>query len=152
MAQTQSNKGLQATVEALQVKAGEPEEDDGQTTLSVERSGRFDLDHEGGSDDVLGEEALARKSEPISGDIRELLDRSPDEVFHLAETVNWDRPFPPRPGIPDEAVLEWVLRTAKGVTIAKMWLRDAERDDEVAPLLRLLRSVVAEASQNRLFL
>ena len=61
------------------------------------------------------------------------------ELLERAAAFPWDRPFPSRPGIPDEAVV--VLRFGPHRTLT-LWLREAEADPQVGAVLIALRSLV----------
>ena len=71
-----------------------------------------------------------------SGDVR------PDEVetiMRKAALVPWGQPDPSRSAIAPEAITNWTFRTADGREHSlRMWLRDAERDEAVGPVLREL--------------
>jgi hypothetical protein len=134
--------GRGAHIDLLHVKVGAEASLYGATRLTLERSGHFVLEHEG------GRKGRAR----IVGDARELLDESIDEVFHRAEVIAWRSPSPTRPGVPDEAAIEWRLRTPDGEVTAEMWLRDAEEEAAIAALLAPLRTLVKAASGGTLIL
>ena len=72
-----------------------------------------------------------------------------------ASQFDWERRFPPRPGLPDEAIVEWTLRSreeGEGVATVKVWLRDAEKDRIMAPVLEELRRNVDRLTDGKLFL
>jgi hypothetical protein len=80
---------------------------------------------------------------------------APRAVELLAQAVGfpWDRPFPSRPGIPDEAIV--VLRFGpKGgpQSAVKLWLREAEADPVVGPVLKELRRYLEDFSSGQLYL
>ena len=60
-------------------------------------------------------------------------------LLEHAAAFPWGRPFPSRPGIPDEVVV--VLRFGPHRTLT-MWLREAEGDPQVGAVLTALRTLV----------
>jgi hypothetical protein len=144
MTRPEAESGLRQRIDALAIEVGEEADEYGVTRLRLERTGRFELEHAGGHDE--------KRRKPITGDARELLDKPVEELFDRAEQIRWHRAFPPRPGIPNEAVVEWRVRTAEREETVRMWLRDAERDAEVAELFADLRTVVDKGSGGELFL
>lgn len=89
-------------------------------------------------------------SERVSGKI------PPDDAARILEQVSlaqWDRRFPQRPGIPDEAtVVVRFQRVKRDGTSVKLWLRDAEKDNVLGPVLEQLRRHVGELSGGRIYL
>lgn len=144
MSQPEANNALRQRIEALVVEVGEEADEYGLTRLTLERNGRFVLEHVGG----YGK----KRREPVTGDAGELLEEPIEDLFAEAESIAWRRPFPPRPGIPDEAVVEWRIRTPEKEEVTRMWLRDAEKEEGVAALFARLRTVVDKASGGELFL
>jgi hypothetical protein len=128
----------------ITVEVGDEADEYGLTRLRLDREGQYEIEQRGGVE--------VKVREPLSGDARELLEEPVEELFGRAERIDWDRPFPPRPGIPDEAVVEWRLRGPGGEQTCRMWLRDAEGDPGVAPLFAVLRTLVERASRGQLFL
>jgi hypothetical protein len=78
---------------------------------------------------------------------------SAKEMILRAARFPWGQRFPTRPGIPSEPVLQWTLRDERGpeVTVS-VWLRDAEKDDTMAPVLSAFRHAVERATKGELFL
>jgi hypothetical protein len=134
--------GLGRPIDVLDVKVGTDASLYGATRLTLERSGRFVLEHIGGR----------KGRQRIVGEAREFLHESVDNIFLRAEAIAWRTPLPTRPGIPDEAAIEWRLRTPDGEERAEMWLRDAEKEAAIAPLLAELRTLVKSASGGALAL
>ena len=65
----------------------------------------------------------------------------------------WDRKFPSRPGIPDEAVVVWTFGLKDGPSLTlKVWLREAEQDPALGPVLRALREGLATVSHGEIYL
>jgi hypothetical protein len=144
---------------SLQVDVGQADAPDGATRVQVDGSGNFEavqLRHAPG-------EAEPRERDEINQD----LDRDkqsdrvtgrmpPDEALYLFEQVSlapWGRRFPQRPGIPDEAIVEVRLRRERRDSASvKLWLREAEKDPALGPMLKLLRKHLTELSEGRIYL
>ncbi|TCS73847.1 hypothetical protein EDC61_10169 [Sulfuritortus calidifontis] len=77
----------------------------------------------------------------------------PIDLLLKASQFNWDRKFPSRPGIPDEAIVVWQFgeKGAPGAEV-KVWLREAEKDPLMGPLLQGLREELADLSDNHIYL
>ncbi|MGH2555344.1 MAG: hypothetical protein ACRDHO_06465 [Actinomycetota bacterium] len=79
--------------------------------------------------------------------------QSAKEMIVRAADFPWSQPFPTRPGIPSEPVLEWTLRDERGPELkVTVWLRDAEKDESMAPVVAALRHAVERATKGELFL
>ena len=75
------------------------------------------------------------------------------DVLVRATHFGWSRRFPPRPGIPSEPVLEWRFVAGDGATWSmKVWLRDAETEPEMGPVVAALRYALESASKGELYL
>jgi len=75
------------------------------------------------------------------------------DLLRQAQQFGWGRPFPSRPGIPDEAIVVWRLERAGGEPLVlKAWLRDVEKDPVAGAVLMTLRRQLAEFSNTRLYL
>ncbi len=73
--------------------------------------------------------------------------------FKRALQLNWSRKFPPRPGIPDEAIIVWTLRHGeKTLATMKTWLRDAEKEKDLEQLIAELREEISRASDGKIYL
>lgn len=74
-------------------------------------------------------------------------------LIRKAYRFPWSRPFPSRPGIPDEAIVEWKLEDGQGrERTLKVWLREAEKDPTLVPVLDALRRGLARISDDQLYL
>jgi hypothetical protein len=155
MADTIKEEGVQS----LGAEVGAPTSPDGITQVNVDREGTFVVVHEwvgdeprkGRTERATGDESDVQREE-VRGDIREFLDESPDELFTKLGGVNVEDDFPPRPGLPDEPILTITIEGDGERHVVRMWLRDAENDPGVAPLLESLRSLVEGATDARRFL
>jgi hypothetical protein len=125
----------------LSLALGHAESLHGRTELELGGDGRFQARQIGGRK----REAMAAHGE---------LAREPlVQLLRAALQFDWNRAFPPRPGIPDEPIVEWSLALPGGSTLAmRAWLRDVERGDLSGPALEQLRRALAEASHGQLFL
>lgn len=135
---------------SLQVEVGNAATPDGITRVLVDGLGNIQAAQYHRGDDVKDREQSARETEQVKGQLK------PEEaarLFEQASLASWDRRFPPRPGIPDEAIVELRLQRAKreGASM-KLWLRDAEKDQVIGPLLEQLRRSVGELSGGRIYL
>lgn len=97
-----------------------------------------------------GDEQKEPESEEVKGEV------PADEAVRMFDQVSlapWDSRFPQRPGIPDEAIVEVRLqRAGRESATMKMWLRDAEKDVAIGPVLEQLRRRVGELSGGRIYL
>lgn len=77
----------------------------------------------------------------------------PIDLLLKASQFDWNRKFPSRPGIPDEAIVVWQFgeKGAPGVEV-KVWLREAEKDPLMGPLIKDLRQELADISGNDIYL
>jgi hypothetical protein len=75
------------------------------------------------------------------------------EMITRAADFPWAQPFPTRPGIPSEPVLEWTLQDERGPKLTlTVWLRDAEKDEVMGPVVAAFRHAVERATRGELFL
>lgn len=143
----------------LQVDVGQATAPDGITRVRVDGAGTLEAaqvrratpqtpkqDVRDQSSDKPGDQDTAR----VAGKI------SPEEaagLFEQASLAPWSDRFPRRPGIPDEAIVEVRFGRADRETgSVKLWLRDAEKDDALGPMLAQLRRHVEELSDGRIYL
>jgi hypothetical protein len=79
-------------------------------------------------------------------------DRAAD-LLEQAVAFPWDQRFPSRPGIPDEAIVVARFGPKGGPhSTVKLWLREAESDPAVGPVLEELRRVLDEFSHGEIYL
>ena len=142
---------------SLVADVGEVASEEGMTRVVLEGTGRFVVEEhreQGGDEQRRDEQQRAER-----GDARgrrydgELGAERARSLLAQAARFGWDRHFPPRPGIPDEAIVRWTLRDASGeVATVRAWLRDAEKDPAMAPVLSALREAVQRATDGALYL
>jgi hypothetical protein len=122
----------------LVATVGAPTSPDGQTRVRLADSGRLVVQWERVPDDVPDVEQ--RPKEPERREETGELGVDPGPLFERSARFPWDQEFPTRPGVPDEAILEWDLREDdRSRTTLRVWLGDAERDPNMAPVLDALR-------------
>lgn len=82
------------------------------------------------------------------------LDRDTTEkLLRQASQFDWEQSFPSRKGLPDEAIVQWSLHDRQGeAPTVKVWLRDAEKDQVMAPVLAELRRGVQRATDGSVYL
>lgn len=150
---------IKESVQSFGAQVGAPTSLDGLTQVNVDREGTFVVVHEWVGDEsregrdkkAAGDESDVQREE-VRGDIREFLDVSPDELFTKLGAVTVEDDFPRRPGLPDEPILRILIEGDGETRVVRMWLRDAENDRGVAPLLASLRALVEGATDGRRFL
>ena len=136
----------------LQVDVEQPTAPDGVTQVRVEGTGAFEARQYRATVEVPSREPQrpASDGERVSGRI------SPEEVSRLMDQASlapWGTRFPQRPGIPDEAIVVISLQRARRESASvKMWLRDAEKDQAVGPLLEQLREHLNELGGGKIYL
>jgi hypothetical protein len=136
----------------LQVEVGQPTAPDGVTQVRVEGTGAFEARQYRAPVEVPSREAErpASEGERVNGRI------SPEEVGRLMDQASlapWGTRFPQRPGIPDEAIVVVSLRRGgRESASVKMWLRDAEKDEVVGPLLQQLREHLDQLGGGKIYL
>lgn len=144
---------------SLQVEVGQADAPDGVTRVQVDGSGNIEaaqLRNEPGGSEPGEREPKGRKGERKEG-ADQVKGRIPqEEVLYLFDQVSlapWGRRFPQRPGIPDEAIVEVRLRRERrdGASV-KLWLREAEKDPALGPMLKVLRKHLTELSGGRIYL
>lgn len=135
---------------SLRVEVGNASAPDGLTRVHLDGGGRFtaELTFAEPRAEVPGKEE--RKRGPAETEIAE--DQAA-RVLRQASQFDWDRDFPPRPGIPDEAIVVWTYRV-RGTEVATMraWLRDVEQDPTMTPVLTALREATAELTGGDIYL
>lgn len=150
----------------LTVQVGDLYAPDGLTEVVLRPDGtlrarlvREDLGREGAGaaeaeDGGKGE--VEQKERPLPGPVTAEGEIPADEATELirkASRFPWGRSFPSRPGIPDEAIVEWRLEKGAGeARVLKVWLREAEKDPALEPVLEALRRGLARISDDRLYL
>src|SRR5688572_22119813 len=82
----------------LHVQVGEPTSLYGQTRLTLEGSGEVKIEH------VRGLDSNREASQMVTGKLDD-----PAAVFRRLADFDWQRKFPSRMGIPDEAIITWTL-------------------------------------------
>lgn len=145
---------------SLQVEVGQADAPDGVTRVQVDGSGNFEAaqlrNEPGGSEPRETKGRKSPKGEQDKGPDQVKGQMPQDEVLYLFDQVSlapWGRRFPQRPGIPDEAIVEVRLRREKRDTVSlKLWLREAEKDPALGPMLKLLRKHLTELSGGRIYL
>jgi hypothetical protein len=138
----------------LQVDVGQATAPDGVTRVRVDGAGTFEAAQFRRAAEPAPEREQTRKqeqdSERVSGKI------APDEaarLFEQASLAPWGQRFPQRPGIPDEAIVEVRFQRAQRQSgTIKLWLRDAEKDVALGPMLTQLRRHLNDLSGGRIYL
>jgi hypothetical protein len=128
---------------SLLLSVGDRLSEFGRTEVRLIGTGELSVSHHGHEHD--------KAQEPIRGEIsaRALI----ADVFGAASQIDWEGRFPGRPGIPDEAIVEWTLREGANREVSrKQWLRDVEKDAVASRALRILRAEVGRLSQGKWFL
>jgi hypothetical protein len=127
----------------LELDVGDQASEEGLTQAQVTGSGRVTIKHFGGEDEKS-------ERQPIYAELNR---EQVVELFLAASQFDWNVKFPNRPGIPDEAIVEWTLRDNQtGELKRKAWLRDAEKSETMSRALKILRREVDQLSHGRLFL
>ena len=135
----------------LQVEVGQPTAPDGVTQVRVEGTGAFEALQYRATVEVPARERQKAESEGdrVTGRI------SPEEVSGLMDQASlapWGTRFPQRPGLPDEAIVVISLQREREGASVKMWLRDAEKDQAVGPLLEQLRQHLNQLGGGKIYL
>lgn len=124
----------------LVVEVGEPFDEKGLTRVKLNRDGAF----------VVEQQHDKEELQRYPGEV------NPDDAERIMQQVSqftWDQHFPPRPGIPDEAIVRWHLVDHLGnARTLKVWLRDAEKDRVMGDALTLLRKNVERVTYGKLYL
>jgi hypothetical protein len=124
----------------LIVNVGDQLSEHGLTRVIVDGTGRLAVEQQRGRETV----------EQFSGELNQ---ESAERLFRQILQFDWSQRFPPRPGLPDEAIVEWTLRDSQGSTrTLKVWLRDAEKHGAMAPAFAELRRHVDRLSYGKLYL
>jgi len=145
---------------SLQVDVGEADAPDGVTRVQVDGSGNIEatqVRNEAGEPEPREPVGKGRKTERDAEPSTRVKGTIPaEEAQYLFEQVSlapWGRRFPQRPGIPDEAIVEVRLRRQRGDAASiKLWLREAEKDPALGPMLKVLRRHLEELSGGRIYL
>lgn len=141
----------------LTVQVGERSAPDGMTRVRLEGTGRMEAEQvlaaqqvgpetRGAEQAAAGEQIVERASGELPRD-------EVEKLMYQASLFPWGRRFPSRPGIPDEAITDWTLETTRGQRATlRMWLREAERDQAVGPVLEELRRQLGRMAEGRMYL
>lgn len=143
-----------ATEFEMTLQVGDVASPDGQTRVSLNGDGRFEADEtreepstEGAGD---GPKAAAAKAEPVVGEVAR---SEAADILKGVARFPWGRDFPSRPGIPDEAIVVWQFgRKGEPPVTLRIWLREAESDALIGPVLETLRKELARVSGDRMYL
>ena len=134
---------------ALTADVGNPFSDDGQTRAVLAGSGSVAVEHlqiEGGRSYPSEPKPEAVGSYQMGPEVTRM-------AIANAASFPWSAEFPGRPGLPNEAVVTWTLADSRnGQTTLKAWLRDVEKDERMAPVIRALRQAVDAATNGRHYL
>lgn len=143
----------------LQVDVGQATAPDGITRVRVEGSGVLEAAQvrRASATSSRQEMDLQAKGPPPEQETARASGKiSPEQVtglFEQASLAPWNDRFPQRPGIPDEAIVEVRFgRADRESGSVRLWLRDAEKDDALGPMLAQLRKHVGEFSDGRIYL
>ena len=124
----------------LVVEVGNIYSEEGLTRVKLDTTGRL----------LIEQQHDREQTESFSG---ELDPESTERIFKELPQFNWDQRFPPRPGLPDEAVVQWFFQEKPGsVSMLKVWIRDAEKPGPMATALTILRRAVERVTDGKLYL
>lgn len=134
---------------SIDLDVGDPSSLQGLTHVFVQGDGTFTANLV--IDNSNGEDKAAMKSPErnVKGNLEK---KAVENIFRQAHQFPWNRQFPSRPGIPDEAIVVWKLKKANSQLLLKVWLGEAEEDPVLSPVLEELRKTLGELSDNQLFL
>ncbi len=128
----------------LHLQAGELASPHGQTRVTLYGSGDLEAEQLFGEK----EEPEVRKPIRVKGRIE-----NAEDLFRQLAKFDWQSKFPSRPGIPDEAIIIWTVEfQGKVIATLKMWLGEAEKDDRVDAVLKRLRDVIGDLSDNQIYI
>jgi hypothetical protein len=142
---------------SLQVEVGKATSPEGVTRVKVDGTGTIEAEQYIPPADLSARKSeLQQKSEVQQSDGKVAGRISPDEVSRLMEQASlapWSSRFPQRLGIPGEAIVVISFQGARGKGASvKMWLRDAEKDAAVGPILEQLRGHLKELAGDKIYL
>jgi len=131
----------------VKVEVGNIYSDDGQTWMQLDGDGNIQA------------ELLKKQNTKDQTDYEPILftgiltEHKVNDLLGKASHLQWDSQFPQREGIPDEAIVIWSFgRKDEQHITTKMWLKDAEKDPGVSPLLMALRRELCLLSKDSIFL
>jgi len=140
----------------LTVLVGEPTAPGGLTRVRLDGTGRIQVEQVFAPAHVGAEAQTAE----IIRDGGQVTDRASgtlhqDDVVNImrqASLVPWEQPGPSRSALPPEAITNWAFHAPEGRDVAlRMWLRDAERDEAVGPLLWELNRHLLRIANGKIF-
>ena len=124
----------------LVVEVGNIYSEEGLTRVKLDTTGRL----------LVEQQYDRERIESFQG---ELDPQSTDQLFSELPRFDWDQRFPPRPGLPDEAVVQWLFQEKPGsIRMLKVWIRDAEKPGPMATALVILRRSVERLTDGKLYL
>lgn len=131
----------------LRISVGDEYSEDGQTRMLIDGEGNITVENHKAMADKAGK---TEKPHVYTGKCHH---HDPANLLERATQLRWDIKFPPRPGIPDEAIVIWEFGKKQGDTMRmKAWLRDAEKDPVMGALLKQLRDELSDLSDNTIYL
>ena len=133
----------------LEVVVGNPHAIHGQTRVRVDGDGALRAELWKAPP---GKDRAARRPEQQLAAEGRLAPSQTEQVFRMAEQLNWNRKFPDRPGVPDESIVEFQLTAGGEKSSARFWVHDAEQDPRCGPVLELLRAEMRRASNGKIYL
>lgn len=133
----------------LVIAVGDALSEHGLTRATLDGRGRLVVEQERAAAPV----AEQREPAKLAAAHAELGAEETRSLLARAAQFDWERRFPSRPGLPDEAIVEWTFRDRRGAAVTvRAWLRDVEKDPAMAPVLAALRKGVDQATSGRLYL
>jgi len=124
----------------LVAEVGDPLSEEGLTRVKLSGDGRLTVEQQHGKE----------KGEQFSSEINR---ENVENLLRQASQFDWGQRFPSRPGLPDEAIVQWYLYDRQGNTMTlKVWLRDAEKHGAIGPVLAALRKSVERMTDGKLYL
>ena len=141
----------------LSVLVGELAAPDGLTRIRIDGTGRIEA-AQVCADVLVGAEAVTAEIIRDGGRVTDralgILSREETiDILTQASGIPWTQPVSSRAGVPPEAVTNWTFTTATGEALTlRMWLRDAEQDPVVGPVLRKVAGHVHRIAKGRIFI
>jgi hypothetical protein len=128
---------------------GAPTSPDGQTRVTLSGTGALLVQWLRQPDE---RDEQQRPGKPERREEKGELGIDPAPLFERAVRFPWDQRFPNRPGVPDEAIVEWDVADQGERRQVRVWINDAEDDPAMGSVLAALRDGTARLTGGEIYL
>jgi hypothetical protein len=128
---------------------GAPASPDGQTRVTLSGTGALLVQWIRRLDE---RDEQKRPGKPEQREEKGEIGLDPAPLFERTNRFPWGQRFPNRPGVPDEAIVEWDVSDQGERRQVRVWINDAEDDPAMGPVLTALRDGTARLTGGEIYL